>query len=521
GLPTSLPEAPRARRRDHGLLGRGARRDGGQRRAAGDRAGPRRRPRGAAVGLQRLPADPRLAHPRRRLARRPVRGAPDLRAGRRGLRRGLAGLRALAEHRGADRLPRAAGRLRSAADAERAGAHRGGLLRRGARGGDRDLDRVGRDRDGAGAGGRRLPHRRRRLALDLRHQRSARHGHPGADLRGGPGAARGRRPRAGRLGRGIPLRPRPGGPGVRAHPAARERVGEPGGAPPGPRRHRDLRAVPRLRAAREPPHARALPLLPAQLRGRQRPDLRDVRRALRAVLLPRPVPAAGRGLRGPRGGPRDAAHHDRDVRPLEPDGPAGRPPRPPLLHGRRPAAGRCRARAHAAPRRRRRLPHRPAARAAGLLARALDDGRAADRNGARRRRRAQRRDRVRDQQRHRAGRRPAGHRGARRGDLRPVRLRDRRPPRRRAAVGAGAGGGGRGQAAQPRDHPGGRAAGRGGGAARRGVGGRLALGVPARHGHLRGARRAGRPHRRGRDRQPPPRRARGGLPRLAAHGRPA
>ena len=76
-----------------------------------------------------------------------------------------------------------------------------------------------------------------------------------------------------------------------------------------------------------------------------------------------------------------------------------------------------------APRRRRRLPHRAAAGAAGLRARPLDHGRAADRDGARRRRREQRRRRLRGQQRDRARGRAGGDRRRRRDRRRPLRRR--------------------------------------------------------------------------------------------------
>ena len=79
---------------------------------------PRRGACGPAVDLQRLPADARLADPRRRLARGPVRRAARLCARRRRVRGGLAALRVCAHDRLSDRLPCAAGRRGRAADPE-------------------------------------------------------------------------------------------------------------------------------------------------------------------------------------------------------------------------------------------------------------------------------------------------------------------------------------------------------------------------------------------------------------------
>ena len=96
-----------------------------------DRRGPRRRPGPAAVDHQRLPALAGLPDPARRLARRPVRAAPDVRHRHDLVRRGLAAVRARPQRRGADRGPDPAGRRRRAAHAGQPGDDPGRLPRRG------------------------------------------------------------------------------------------------------------------------------------------------------------------------------------------------------------------------------------------------------------------------------------------------------------------------------------------------------------------------------------------------------
>lgn len=127
----------------------------------------------ASSGSQRLPARARRAHPHRRLAGRRARRAARLLDRRRGVRRGVAAVRAGAEHRGARRGARAAGDLRCAAGAELAGGDRVGLPAARARRGDRLVDGVGGDRDRDRAVSRRLADRDRLavLAAFLRHER--------------------------------------------------------------------------------------------------------------------------------------------------------------------------------------------------------------------------------------------------------------------------------------------------------------------------------------------------------------
>ena len=149
-------------------------------------------------GRQRdLGAVDRLAH----AALRP--GAP-LHREHPAVRHRLVAVRAGAQHRHADRVPRAAGAGRGADDPAVADAAAGELS--GGHGGHRDGD-VGDDgagRTGGRAAARRLDHRQHLLALDLLHQHPGRHPRGGADLvdlsqarsRAAPRAARLRRPRA-------------------------------------------------------------------------------------------------------------------------------------------------------------------------------------------------------------------------------------------------------------------------------------------------------------------------------------
>ena len=112
----------------------------------------------------------------------------------------------------------------------------------------------------------------------------------------GAAAPAGRRAAAGRLaGRGAVV-PRPRRADARADPPARVRLERARRVRARPRRHRLLRAVPRARGHDRVPDAAAGPVQAAQLRGGQHRDVRDVRRAGGDVLLPRPVPPAGRGL---------------------------------------------------------------------------------------------------------------------------------------------------------------------------------------------------------------------------------
>ena len=81
-------------------------------------------PRGTAVGVQRVPARARLADPGRGLARRRVRRTTRVLDRRRRVWRDVAAVRHRPQHRRSDRLPRAAGAVRGAADAKRAGGDR-------------------------------------------------------------------------------------------------------------------------------------------------------------------------------------------------------------------------------------------------------------------------------------------------------------------------------------------------------------------------------------------------------------
>ena len=156
---------------------------------------PRRRPCGPAVGQQRLPTHAWLPDPARRIARRHLRRAADLRARRRRFRCRLAAVRAGADDRPAGRVSRSARRRRCPADAKLAGGDRRNLPRARARPCDRHLDRMGNDRRGARSVGRGGDSERRLVALDLRHQRAARGRLPVADPAGDPAGPERRRAR--------------------------------------------------------------------------------------------------------------------------------------------------------------------------------------------------------------------------------------------------------------------------------------------------------------------------------------
>ena len=183
-------QAPHADRLHPGHRRRVPRRHRGQRRAAGDPRRPRHRPRRAAVGRRGLPADARRAAAGRRLARRRARPQADLLGRAGGLRRHVAAVRARADRRAADRRAGAAGHRRRAARALLARDHHRRLPRRRARRGDRDVDGVGRDRDGGRAARRRAAGRPRLVALDLRDQRAVRARDAGDPALGGAGVAR-------------------------------------------------------------------------------------------------------------------------------------------------------------------------------------------------------------------------------------------------------------------------------------------------------------------------------------------
>src|SRR5918999_1665694 len=274
-------------------------------------------------------------------------------------------------------------------------------------------------------------------------------------------------------------------------------LGEPVGRGPADRGRPAVRRLPRMGGPHPSSHAAARPVQAPQLRLREHRDVRHVRRPGAPVLLPGPVPPAGGRLE------RDGRGHDEhpgdapDVRALHALRDAGRPLRTAVLHGRGTARDRRRPGALPAPRRRRRLPHRPAPRPARLRTGAVDDGRAAHLDRARRRRRVERRDRLRGEQRdrprggprcdRRCGRGrggvvpgPAPGRGRRPGD--PPRGGRRRRGRQGPAARGGRGGGGGG----------------GGGGVGAGRGrGRVGGGLPGRRRDRDGPGRAGRRARTG------------------------
>ena len=108
-----------------------------------------------------------------------------------------------------------------------------------------------------------------------------------------------------------------------------------------------VRGVPRLRIARERPDAAARPVQEPKLRGRERRDAGALRRPFGAVLLPRPVPAAGGRLLAAQSRAGAAAREPDHVRAVLAVRRARRSPRPAPVHGRRPADRR-RGDAHAA-----------------------------------------------------------------------------------------------------------------------------------------------------------------------------
>ena len=159
----------------------------------------------------------------------------------------------------------------------------------------------------------------------------------------GAAAPAGRRAAAGRLaGRGAVV-PRLAGPTLALIRQPESGWGAPDVVVPGLAGSLFFGAVPVARGHDAASDAPAGAVQAAQLRRGQPRDVRDVRRAGGAVLLPRPVPPAGRGLQRARGRARDAADHARDVRALQARGRARRPLRAAAVHGRRAARGRGRA----------------------------------------------------------------------------------------------------------------------------------------------------------------------------------
>ena len=223
----------------------------------------------------------------RRIARRRVRRAARVLDRRARVRRGLDRLRARAEHRGDRRRPRAAGDVRRAALAGRAGGHRHRLPARPARRGDRLVDGVVGHRHRGRAAGGRAAHRRLLVALDLRPQRPVHRDHAGARGDGRAAARAAGRAPAGRLGRRGAVVPRARGADAGADPPAGVGLGRARRDRARARRDRLLRHLPLARVDDAVSDAAAGAVLAPQLQRRQPADVRDVRRAVGAVLLPR------------------------------------------------------------------------------------------------------------------------------------------------------------------------------------------------------------------------------------------
>ncbi len=125
---------------------------------------------------RRLPAHLRGGDPGGGLARRPLRHPAGVHQRADRLRGHLARLRAVADARSTDHLPRAAGRGRGPGHPGRGGDALPGVLDGGSgKGGDRRAQRGG-DRPGDRADARRDPGRRGVVALDLPDQRTDRRG---------------------------------------------------------------------------------------------------------------------------------------------------------------------------------------------------------------------------------------------------------------------------------------------------------------------------------------------------------
>ena len=130
-----------------------------------------------AVGDRRLRADDVGADPDERRARRPGRTQARVPRRRERVHARLAGVRAVEQRHDADRRPRRAGVRRSGDVRHLAGADRAGVPGARAWRGDRRLGRHG-GRCGRGRpAGRRDPHRRARLAVDLLRQPADRNRH--------------------------------------------------------------------------------------------------------------------------------------------------------------------------------------------------------------------------------------------------------------------------------------------------------------------------------------------------------
>ena len=308
-----------ARDRRARLRDRLPRRHGRKRRAAADRRGLRCPDELTAVDPQRLHADPGLADPARRLARRSVRPAADLRRRRPLVHRRLAALCDRPERRRADRRPPASGRRRRPADARQPGDDRVELPARRPRPRDRRLVRPRRRRDRPRAAARRLARRGGLVAGDLPDQR------PDRRLRGADGNPprprdpRPQRARASRRPRLGPGRRRPRGDDLRADRSARC------GLLAGDRSCRDSRRrragrVHRPGAPQRPSDDAARALLLAAVQRRQRGHVRRLRRPQRRLLPARRLPPDRRRLLADRGRRRLAPGDGADAALLSPRG---------------------------------------------------------------------------------------------------------------------------------------------------------------------------------------------------------
>ena len=216
------------RRRLRGDVHASSRHHGRQHGAAGDPEGPRRQLLRPAVGDRRLRALARRPRAHGRLARRPPRPPPRLRDRAGGLLARLAALRAGARPDLPQSRPCPAGRRRRDHVRRLPGPGRPGVPGRPrARHGDGHLRCHDRHRRGDRAAGRRLAHRRPRLAVGLPDQRADRRRRDRRHLPEAGRVARSQRD-PDRLGRAADLlqRPLP----ARAGPGARQRrgLGQPG-----------------------------------------------------------------------------------------------------------------------------------------------------------------------------------------------------------------------------------------------------------------------------------------------------
>ena len=202
-------------------------------------------------------------------------------------------MRGRAEHRGADRRPRAARGRRRAADAGQPRDPRSELRARGPRRGHRRVVRARRDHDGDRTVPRRMARGVGVLALDLRDQHPVRRdrGVGGCASRAReqerPRAARARHRRCGAHDHRARRRHR--GPDRRT--GARLVVAL--GAHPPDRRAGVPRRVPRRRAAEPAPPGATRDLQGEAVQRREHRDVRRLRRARRRVL-PAPDPAPDR-----------------------------------------------------------------------------------------------------------------------------------------------------------------------------------------------------------------------------------